>query len=1557
MKKLLWWILGILLSPIALFLILTVLIYLPPVQNWAVDEVAAIASEKTGMQISVGHVNLSFPLDLGIDRFSMISEQDTIADVERLVVDVKFWPLLQKRVVINELEVNYTKFYTNGFVDAAKVKGDISKLSLSSKGIDLDKQTVEVNGALLEGAHIDVVLCDSVPEDTTKTETPWVIHADALTIERSDVALHMAGDTTDIMAHIGTLTAKEALVDLKTQTYTVGSVDWVNGALTYDQKLQPAAEGLDVNHIQLTHINIGVDSIYYHDPTLRMHMRQMAMREKSGLQIANLSGPLSMENGSIKVPKLRIITPGSDIAVELDMPLSLTDSIDPGKMHLKMEANIGKQDLMPFMAALPEAFRQSWPDRPMSVKGAISGNMQHMDFKDLELTLPQSIHLTATGFAANLNDPKHLLADVQFSANTEQIAFLNQLLPRNMQRDYRIPNGISAEGRVKAEGATYLADITAREGRGSVKVKGQVNTDAMRYDAKVNIRNLNIHHFLPRDSIYTISADISARGQGTDFLSPRTTLKAETEISQLRYGQWNLDNIRAQAEIRNGHAYTDVISYNNLLQGNLSIDALTNPKKLSATIVADVHRLDLYKMRVVDQPLAVRLCGHIDVNSDMKLTHYVSGLISDLAVRDSSDTHRFDFVGLHLNTSTDTTIVRAQSGDLIIKLDGSGNYEGLSRQLQILADSAMAQYKQKVINQPALRKLLPNMKLHIESKQDNPLYALLKSQDINFKDLLFDMTSSVDDGLNGKGHVHSLTYSGVKLDTINFRLTQRPNKLSFGGQIRNNKKNPQFVFNALFDGVLQERGATLGVRYYDTDNKMGARIGAQVEMVDSGLRLHMVPERPTIGYKVFTVNSDNYLLLEPSGKIRAKLDFIADDKTGLKIYSEDSDSTALQDITVSLHRINLDEVTSVIPYAPRMEGLMNGDYHIIQGTDKRFSVVSDMAVRGMAYEHCPIGNVSTELTYLQRNDSSHVVEARLMKDDDEVGLLTGTYYDVGQGSIDAKLLLTHTPLSIGNGFVPDQIVGLEGYGDGELSVKGSLSALQVNGEVMLDSARLVSVPYGTSMRFENKPIRITNSRLLFDNFNVYAMNENPLTLQGYVDFSNTDKISTDMRVRARNFQIIGAKENTKSVAYGKAFVNLFTRIQGPLGNLAVRGRLDVLPSTDLYYILRDSPLTTDNELDNLVKFTDFTDTTQVVVERPSVNGLKMEMTINISTGAHIKAWLNTDHSNYVDLMGGGTLRMTYTPADAIRMTGRYTLSNGEMKYSLPIIPLKTFTIQDGSYVEFTGDLMNPKLNITATERTKSSVGNGQGVGRTVEFDCGVIITKTLNDMGLEFTIDAPEDMQLHSELQSLGVEQRSKLAVAMLTTGIYLDKGDTGDFSMNSALSSFLNSGINSITGTALRTLDLSFGMDNTTDASGQTRTDYSFKFAKRFLNNRLNLSVGGKVSTGAEMDDRNDSFFDNVSLEYRLNDNASKYLNFYFQNNAYDWLDGYTQKYGAGFIWRRSVQHFLDIFKKTQTLTPQRTTTTGATPQRNDSTRVTTPEVTPMPTVKDSLNTRNHAK
>ena len=158
-------------------------------------------------------------------------------------------------------------------------------------------------------------------------------------------------------------------------------------------------------------------------------------------------------------------------------------------------------------------------------------------------------------------------------------------------------------------------------------------------------------------------------------------------------------------------------------------------------------------------------------------------------------------------------------------------------------------------------------------------------------------------------------------------------------------------------------------------------------------------------------------------------------------------------------------------------------------------------------------------------------------------------------------------------------------------------------------------------------------------------------------------------------------------------------------------------------------------------------------------------------------------------------------------------------------------------------------------------------------------------------------------------EERGKIAITMLTTGMYLDDGNPSGFAVNSALSAFLNSQINHISNKALQTLDVSFGVDNSINDKGAFHTDYSFKFAKRFWNNRLRVVVGGKLSSGTDAAMQNETFFDNVTLEYRLSPTSNKYLNLFYERDNYDWLDGVVSKFGGGFMWKRKLRHFKDIF------------------------------------------------
>ena len=66
----------------------------------------------------------------------------------------------------------------------------------------------------------------------------------------------------------------------------------------------------------------------------------------------------------------------------------------------------------------------------------------------------------------------------------------------------------------------------------------------------------------------------------------------------------------------------------------------------------------------------------------------------------------------------------------------------------------------------------------------------------------------------------------------------------------------------------------MGIRFFDERNKLGLRLGAKASMMEDGIGLHFIPARPTIGFKEFNLNDDNYLLLSRSSKIEAKIDLI-----------------------------------------------------------------------------------------------------------------------------------------------------------------------------------------------------------------------------------------------------------------------------------------------------------------------------------------------------------------------------------------------------------------------------------------------------------------------------------------------------------------------------------------------------------------------------------------------------------------------------------------------------------------------------------------------------------
>lgn len=148
--------------------------------------------------------------------------------------------------------------------------------------------------------------------------------------------------------------------------------------------------------------------------------------------------------------------------------------------------------------------------------------------------------------------------------------------------------------------------------------------------------------------------------------------------------------------------------------------------------------------------------------------------------------------------------------------------------------------------------------------------------------------------------------------------------------------------------------------------------------------------------------------------------------------------------------------------------------------------------------------------------------------------------------------------------------------------------------------------------------------------------------------------------------------------------------------------------------------------------------------------------------------------------------------------------------------------------------------------------------------------------------------------------------------------GKKPSLDMGAALNSFLQSEINNIAGSALKSVDITLGMeqyDQNGTGSGGERTDFSFRFAKRFYNDRISIILGGRVSTGQDVNaGQSQQFIDNVSIEYRLDGSGTRYIKLFHDKNYESLLEGEITETGAGIVLRKKMLHLreLFIFKKT---------------------------------------------
>ena len=1473
-----------------------VLLYVPPVQNLIRREVTAYASKATGMQIQVERIDLRFPLNLLIRGVEVIQQPDTLLSLESLNVRVQAWPLLKGKVEVDEVTLSRVAFNSANLIDGMEIKGVLGRFFLQSHGVDLSNETAVINATELSDTHVQMLMNDTTttPKDTTASApVNWKVDLHQLKLKNVSFSMQLPADSMRMAAHIGEATIDDAQADLKNQFYGLKQFLLSGTSASYDTGAAKPVEGFDASHIAVRDVSIGLDSLLYKGRDMKAVIREFTMNERSGLSVTSLTGRAVSNDSIISVPGLKLQTPHSEIDLSAHTYWELVNIPTTGRLSANLNAYIGKEDVMLFTGGLPDSFKEAYPFRPLVIRAGTDGNLKEMQISRFTADLPGAFSLEGGGILENLADSITRSGTIGLKMKTQNLNFLTGLSGEVPNGTLVIPDSMNLVAQVDIKGPEYKANLHLKEGQGAMNVNAALNTATEVYKADLKIDNLQLHHFLPKDSIYELSLSAAADGRGLDVMSYRSYAKLDLALDRLHYAQYHLSNVHLTGALKGALVTANLTSDNELLKMTTDAEYNLAHSYPDGKVTVDVIRLDLHELGLMPEPMKRPLAFNLsaEARQNRVFTHFISG-------------------------------------DMKLNLSARSGVNPLISQSIRFVDVLMKQIDEKELNHAELRKALPTAVLSFSAGKENPLAYFLATKNISYHEASMKFGTAPDWGINGKAAVHALKVDTLQLDTVFFTVKQDTTLMKLRAGVINGPKNPQFSFSTTLTGEIRDRDAELLVDYKNGKGETGVLLGVNARPLfegqgkGNGIAFTLIPEKPIVAFQQFHFNENhNWIYLHKNMRVYANVDMWDEEGMGFRVHSMQGDTVSLQNIDVEIRRIRLQEITSVLPYFPEVTGLFSLEAHYIQ-TEKDLQLSAEASIDELTYERQRIGDIALGATWLPGEQGKQYLNAYLNHDQVEVLVADGKLLPTrtGKDSLEVNTTLEHFPLRVANAFIPDQMVTLSGDMDGNLNITGSTEQPLINGELVLDSVAVFSSQYGARFVFDNRPVQIKNNRLLFDKFAIYTTSKNPFTIDGYVDFRDMSRPMANLNMLAQNYTLLDAKRTRESLVYGKVFADFRATVKGPLDGLNMRGNVSLLGNTDVSYVLTDSPLTVQDRLGSLVTFTSFSDTTTVVrqeVPTVSLGGLDMVMMVHIDPSVRVKVDLDASNDNRIELEGGGDLSMKYTPQGDLTLTGRYTLSGGLMKYALPVIVAKEFAIDNGSYVEWTGNPMDPMLNFKATDRTRASVSEGENGGsRMVNFDVSVVVKNRLDNLSFAFDVSAPEDATVQNELTAMGAEERGKQALYIMVMKTYLGTGPIGGgggglgkLNMGSALTSVLSSQINSLMGN-LKNASLSVGVEDHDDSeTGSKRTDYSFRYSQRLFNNRFQIVIGGKVSQGENATNDAESFIDNISLEYRLDRTGTRYIRLFYDKNYESVLEGEITETGVGIVLRKKLDKLSELF------------------------------------------------
>lgn len=1560
----LWW--ALILTPILLVLLLGVLIYLPVFQRWAVNRVVATIEQSTGWDVSIGKARLRFPLKVEVDDLLAMDRQDTVMWVDQLQTSIPVMPLFNSRIEVPHLEVSRGRVdLPLDSLDYSRIGAAFETIEAGHVQIDLKSMDIDVAAVLIRGGFFAYTQRDTLPSSGPGPEMSIAVNRIDLEDFASHIHLFPSGVHTD--AHMIRGGVDKGILLLPNFSLRLEHIEAQLSEATYAiDTAQVKYPWVDYTHMRYYDADLNLDDFYVDAKgKLDIDINHARLREQSGAVVQAMNGRFSLENSVVSVRDFDLTTAYSSLVGDVVLPLKafmgdhsasgvarVNGKLDPRDLYYY--TRISLDSLLYQGSRHPELAR-----RAMDVDAALHGSIDRMEISKLRLSIPQLLSIDLQGSGYKLLDESLRRVSLQGDMRTQTHASI--LLDKIGAADgsMALPPSTRLQLRGSLQGDVAQAQIKLATPQGEANLTGSYGIKSQRYRLRGSIGGLNVQQFLPKQLIGSLSATINTSGQGFDFTSPRTSTDLDLQLSRLYYNGQQIDSVKVQGALRHGALDATIRSDQEFAKLQAILQGKMTKRDIAAHLDLNVDHIDLYRLGLTDSIMSGGLTLSAQIYSDYKQTHRLDGLLSDICLKTATDTIRAQQLQVQLQSDDRRVLTKVSSDDLTVDLSTD---EGLSSFLNSIAKvSTWASNYQfdnpKLTAYSDLIASLPATQLSLHAGKDNPLSTLLKEQAIAFKDLQVELRTDPRSGIEGSILADHLQYDTIQSDRVSVKIStlfpSQPvilDQLSgIAEQLPSDEMRP-LLMSDLHQQFDQPR---LSTRFYyplllidvqaSADrkaDKLPYMIAAQIQtdLVGVDLSLDWIQDHQiyyslgAVGYynakgfglsfkdkaiylagEMLQANEGNALFyFRENNQVYANLKLSSPTGAELSIHSDSEEQSNIESLNVNVKQLQLADLVRVLRL-PDVSGRTFLDLRI-EREGEVYRATGDLSVNEMTYNDVHLGHVSVAFFYEPRDNASHYITAQVSSNGDLAFTADGVYRTQDKASpLDMTATFDGFPLQLANPFLGTDLFSLSGSLHGAVQIGGTPNDLRLNGSPHIQSGLIAVKLTGNNYQLDAQPIVIKDSKLSFDKYALTLKGKKtPLLVDGEITLFGSDAMQSNLRLTADRAQILDSKSSRKQAIYGRAILSADISVRDKLTAPRVDGSLTLHGGTNAVYVLSQSDVRAKDNMQGVVEFMSFADTltTDKLPEfsRHTLGRMNLSVALNIEPAVQLGVDFSTSGQDYARIIGGGNFRLSYPPLGDMNLVGRYEFTGGEVLYNFPVVGRRLFEVDPESYLVWSGDPMSPYLHFIASQKLRADVMEGEDRRKT-DFKVLIKADQDIKDLDLIFDLEAPDDLNTQTKLSSMSSEERAKQAVALLLSGTFLS--DMGQISMEQVLSSVAMNELNNLTGKLLQGTDISLGMElGGFNGATPMQTNYTYSFSKRFFNDRIRFVIGGRVASGNLPSNYEQTFIDNVTFEYRLDEAGRQYVTLFHRRNNDNILEGLVTETGISYLFKvkgRTLGDLLD--------------------------------------------------